>query len=221
MHSVYGKCTSDELYKIIELINPEVIFEELPSSLFDMFYNDNLLNLIPNVPPEVKCVQKYKQSHKIKHVPVDIEENPNLSDSDISYMFDTFNKYDVYRKIENEHYLLTAKEGFDYINSDKCLALFEEQRIAERNIMEFEIHKNILFNIYKLFHEENDNRENSMLQNIYNYSKENQYNQAVFLIGTAHRKSIMQKITEFEGEAEIKINWTFYNGTLMNKKAYH
>lgn len=28
-HSETGKCNADELYKIIEVINPDVIFEEL------------------------------------------------------------------------------------------------------------------------------------------------------------------------------------------------
>jgi pheromone shutdown protein TraB len=49
-----------------------------------------------------------------------------------------------------------------------------------------------------------------MLQNIYNYSKGNQYNQAVFLIGAGHRKSIMQKITKYEKLSEIKLNWKIY-----------
>ena len=33
-----------------------------------------------------------------------------------------------------------------------------------------------------------------MLANIHNYNKENQYNQAVFLTGAGHKKSIIQKI---------------------------
>lgn len=49
-----------------------------------------------------------------------------------------------------------------------------------------------------------------MLQNIYNYSKGNQYNQAIFLIGAEHKKSIMQKITVYEKLSEIKLNWTMY-----------
>ncbi len=47
-----------------------------------------------------------------------------------------------------------------------------------------------------------------MLQNIYNYSKENQYNKAVFLIGAEHQRSIVQKIKEHEKLSEIKLNWT-------------
>ena len=57
---------------------------------------------------------------------------------------------------------------------------------------------------------QDDIRENAMLKNIYNYSKENQFNQAVFLIGTSHKKSIMQKITKYEKKSEVKLNWTMY-----------
>ena len=46
-----------------------------------------------------------------------------------------------------------------------------------------------------------------MLENIYNYSKENQYHHAVFLIGAGHRKSIIPKIMEYEKKSEMKLNW--------------
>jgi hypothetical protein len=31
------------------------------------------------------------------------------------------------------------------------------------------------------------------------------------MCGAAHRKSIMQKIREYEKISEIKLNWNFYN----------
>ena len=37
-HIESGKCNSFELYKIIETINPEIIFEEIPPSKFDAVY---------------------------------------------------------------------------------------------------------------------------------------------------------------------------------------
>ena len=37
-HDEVGKCNSNELYKIIESINPELIFEEIPPSYFDEYY---------------------------------------------------------------------------------------------------------------------------------------------------------------------------------------
>jgi len=212
-HSEIGKCNSDELYKIIESISPEVVFEELSINLFDRFYKGNQL-LDESL--EIKCIKRYLQNYNIKHIPVDIDVSPDLSTSDIEYMFNTFKKYDVYKKLENEQNLLTAKSGFAYLNSNKCSELFDRKKITEKNLMEFEFNKNQLFHIYKLFHEEHNKRENEMLHNIYNYSKENQYNRAVLLIGSAHRNSIMQKITEYETKERIKLNWTFYNNQNFN-----
>jgi hypothetical protein len=49
-----------------------------------------------------------------------------------------------------------------------------------------------------------------MLENIYNYSKEKKYSQAVFLIGAEHKKSIVRKIAEYQKLPGIKLNWTMY-----------
>ena len=228
-HSEIEKCNSDELYKIIESINPDIIFEELPRHSFDAFYNDSfdvnniLLNRRPVVPLEVKCVKKYKQNYHIKIFPVDIDVRQKLSkyEDEILLMYFTFLKHDNYKKLDNEKDSLIAQEGFDYLNSDKFLDSLEKKEIIERNIIESELHKDRLLDIYKLFHaEQYDNRENAMLQNIYDYSKENQYNKAVFLIGAGHIKSIMQKIIEYEKISEIKLNWKKYMGqtktTTMN-----
>jgi hypothetical protein len=74
-HSELGKCNSDELYKIIESVNPDIIFEELQEDLFKIVYNGNQF---PNEPPEVKCVRRYLQGHKINHIPVDVDVRQNL-----------------------------------------------------------------------------------------------------------------------------------------------
>lgn len=209
-HSENGLCNSDELYKIIEGIKPEVIFEELPSKLFDIIYKANSLNLPLDVVTEIKCVKKYVQNHNIKHIPVDIDTR-YISDKEQNWMFDTFEKYDDYNKIDNDQSLLTAQYGFKFLNSDKCLDLSEQKNIIIKNIIGVDINKNELFRVYQLFNRQDDTRENAMLQNIYNYSKENQYNQAIFLIGAEHKKSIMQKIIEYEKLFEIKMNWTIYS----------
>ncbi len=48
-----------------------------------------------------------------------------------------------------------------------------------------------------------------MLQNIYNYSKQHQYNEALLICGTEHRKSLMDKIPEFEKDNKLELNWVF------------
>ncbi|MEQ1625712.1 MAG: hypothetical protein ABL870_13510, partial [Sediminibacterium sp.] len=73
------------------------------------------------------------------------------------------------------------------------------------------INKDKFFETNKLWKNINEKRENEMLENIYNYSKEHSYDKAVFTLGSAHRKSIMKKIQEFEKKEKFKLNWTFYN----------
>jgi DNA-binding protein Fis len=210
-HRESGKCNPDELHKIIESISPEVIFEEQTNDdTFQKYYNEE--NSFKSL--EVQCIKKYLQNHDIKHIPVDIEINQFLTFREWDYVFDTFNKYDVYKQILKEHCALRDKDGFAYLNSEKCTVLFDKMKTAERQIIEFSgVNKNELIRIYNLFHKEHDNRENAMLLNIYNYSKENQYSQALFLLGYAHRKSMLHKIKEYEMQERPKLNWTFYNLT--------
>jgi hypothetical protein len=210
-HKESGKCNSDELHKIIESISPDVIFEEeINDDTFQKYYNDegSFKSL------EVQCIKKYLQIHDIKHIPVDIGLNQYLTFREWDYMFDAFNKYVAYKQIVKDHCTLRDKEGFAYLNSERCSGLFEKMMITEKQLIEYSgINKNELLRIHKLFHKEHDCRENAMLLNIYNYSKENQYNQAVFLLGYAHRNSLIQKIIEYETNENLNLNWTFYNDT--------
>ena len=240
IHSEIGKCNSEELYKIIESINPEVIFEELPKNLFDLFYKGkchfeelqkNLKYKLPNnlldkiealplseIPVEVACVKKYLQNHNIKNISVDIDINLELSE-EMEIMFGEFYRHDdVYKKLVDENKLLTEQYGFDYLNSENYLDLDEKVKFREKQLIESNaFFGEKLLRIYELSHKEIiDDRENVMLQDIYKYSKENQYNQAVFLIGAGHRKSIMEKIMEYEKQSDIKLNWTTYSNKQRN-----
>lgn len=206
-HRESGKCNSDELYKIIETLNPDVIFEEETNDeKFQEYYNkENSFNSL-----EVQSIKKFIQNHNIKHIPVDIKTNFNYSEWD--YMFETFKKYNVYKQTIKEHCELRDKDGFSYLNSEKCMELFDKMKTTERQLIEFSgNNRDELLRIYNSFHKEHDNREDAMLLNIYNYSKQNQYNQAVFLLGYAHRKSIIEKIRKYEPTENFKLNWTFYD----------
>lgn len=208
-HSEIGKCNSDELYRIIESISPDVIFEELSPEVFNRFYNGKQF---PGDPPEVESIKRYLRNHNIEHVPVDIDVNQELSIMDIKYMFGTFKKYDAYKELDDQIDNMIAKDGFSFLNSKKCEEMFEEKKITEKNLMEFMANKNQLIRIWNLFYEEHENRDNEMLKNIYNYCKQNSFNRAIFTLGVGHRNSIIQKIQEYEKKEEFKLNWTFYDG---------
>jgi len=206
LHSELGKCNADELYKIIENINPDVVFEELTPYLYDMVYNKNIVD--ETAPLEIKCIRNYKQQHNIKNIPVDIEVKSTFS-NEIKVVFALFEKYDTYNEIEIELKKKIEQEEFEFLNSDEYSDLVEKQRSIEQKILE-EINNDQLNRIYKTFFEDQDYRENFILNTIYAYSKENNYDQAVFLIGSGHRRSIIQKVAEYQLNETKKLNWSFY-----------
>jgi hypothetical protein len=63
---------------------------------------------------------------------------------------------------------------------------------------------------YKLFNEIHDKREDIIINNIYNYSEEHQYNQAILFIGAEHRVSMIKKTEKYNEREKIKLNWKFY-----------
>jgi hypothetical protein len=209
MHRERGKCNSNNFLQIIATINPDVIFEEVSPALFYRFYEKNDIS-VDIEPLEIKAVKRYLQDHDIKHIPVDIEPDPNSTMQDIEYMFHLFKKYAAYKSLEDEQCKMTERDGFSFLNSKRFTRLVEEMKLIESRLLEFIIKRAELSHIYKLFYEEQDNRENKWLQNIYDYSKEHSYDKAIFYCGASHRKSLVQKIHKYDEEENFKSNWTFY-----------
>jgi hypothetical protein len=207
-HSELGKCNSDELYKIIESINPDVIFEELPEDLFNKFYPENQL---PYEPPEVKSVRRYLSTHNIDHIPVDIDVSESPSTREIEYMFSSFKKYDVYKNSEDEQKKSIIENGYAFLNSKRCEELHRQQIITEQSLLQFMMPKNQLFRIWKSFYEEQDVREHEIIKNVYNYSKQKPYSQGLLLIGSGHRKTIFEKIEIYKTQEDLKLNWVLYS----------
>jgi hypothetical protein len=59
-HGEAGKCNINELYRIIESINPEIIFEEIPPCVFDEYYKNMTRNNL-----ETNAIKIYLKNHNI------------------------------------------------------------------------------------------------------------------------------------------------------------
>ncbi|RZL32328.1 MAG: hypothetical protein EOP00_34060 [Pedobacter sp.] len=206
-HSEIGICNSEELYKIIVSIAPDVIFEELPDDLFIRFYPENQL---PYEPPEVKTVRRYIRTHNIDHIPVDNEVNQSLFNEEIYHIFGLFKKFTVHKILEGELYTQIIEDGYTFLNSQKCEQLHMRKKNAEQSLLQFMSDRDRLSRIYKSFYEEQDVREHAIIKNIYNYSKQKPYNQGLLLIGSGHRKTILEKIQTYKTQYDLKLNWTPY-----------
>ncbi len=203
VHKEIGQCNSNELYKIIKTINPDVIFLEAFENsyskyhqmLFSQFgvYQERL---------EIKAIQAYSQNHTFEYVPVlDI----GLSD-DFEKKIVIVSENIDYQNILYNYTLLETDNGFQFLNSKKQIALQEEMRELENRIIDNKI-------MHQKANESIDAYEHSMLRNIYSFCKEKSFNKAIFMCGAGHRKTITQKIIEYETKETLKINWTFYNDT--------
>ncbi len=208
-HRKLGKCNSNELYKIIEQINPDIIFEEIPPRFFDEFYIEKRRSNL-----ESEAVSKYKETYTIQHIPVDSDDIPSESffkdfenvSKKIENLLDDYGL--IYRNSIDINKCYTERYGFKYLNSKHSITINEKIYAA----IEFglqKINNNKLSQTFKLWKEINEKRENKMLKNIYEYSKNHKYDKAIFMIGAAHRKSIIQKILKLEKEEDLKLNWTF------------
>ena len=67
------------------------------------------------------------------------------------------------------------------------------------------------FAINRLHKEVIEKREEEIIHNIYHYSKNNSYNQAILFIGSGHRKSMIKKINDCNMKECINVNWSVYH----------
>ena len=207
VHKNRGICNSNELLKIIKRIEPEVIYEEVPPSKFTAIYEEG--TRIDSL--ETATIKRYIQNHPIPHFPVDLNIDELIEREfriEVKKMFNTFDQYQEVQLMRLRHEELTEQLGFSYLNSEKCIRLFEHLHFLEEDILKMfndekfsKIYKNWLANL--------DKRENEMIKQIYSFSSEYNYERALFLVGAEHMKSIMKKISKFEENNKSNLSWDF------------
>jgi hypothetical protein len=209
-HKEKGICNHFELFKIIENINPEVIFEEKPASYYNHYYiYKNRSNL------ESDAINLYLEKYKVTQVLVDYETMPpeTFFKSD-QHMHEQIERRSYgYREIIDTNSKLIEIYGFKYLNSNECKNMFKALDCEIEETLKF-INKEKLYEIRKLWNDAIEKRENEMIKNIYNCSKLNEYKTGLFLIGAAHIESIIHKIQEYNEDEKIYWNYSEYEGIL-------
>ncbi|MYY43942.1 hypothetical protein [Elizabethkingia anophelis] len=209
-HKEWGSCNSTELYKIIESIHPDIIFEELSELCYSKIYEDKSLLTL-----ESNAVKLYLQTVNIKHIPVDTYPLPDSYYKDLNFMLDKIchqtgirESFTLRRTLDQQEDYIW-QHGFSFLNSPTNDLFFEEIGNLKEKIL-LVLDSDRLNKIARMEQEMIENREEEMLRNIYAYSKEHEFNQAVFFIGSGHRKSIMQKINVYKTNQTHKLHWAFF-----------
>ncbi len=202
-HRPLGKCNPTELYKIIESIKPEIIFEELSKGGFNRIYSHGYQARSV----EAIAIKEYLRVYPIKHFPVDTY---SLKGSDLFSEANLIAKRSPkYVELWNRQVALIAENGYDFLNSDTCVERLDEiQALELATLTEINNAKLTLeFQSENALHRK---REDEMLKNIYHISQQNPYNKAMFICGAEHRKPLIQKIEEYQKQEDLKLTWKFY-----------
>jgi hypothetical protein len=206
IHREHGNCNSNELFKIIKKINPDIIFEEIHPDKFNSYYIEKTA-----ISLETNAIMKYLHCHQIDHLPVDNYEASGILQfyKEVDYMNNRiFENSPEYSELFKERHLKLGQYGFDYLNSDICTSLLKKLAILEEEIIK-KLGDDFLIHIYNSWIDFNRKRENEMIKNIYDYSRGHTYNNGIFIIGTEHKIPIKKSIQKYEAKDALKINWKY------------
>jgi len=200
IHKEIGKCNTEELYKIIDKLSPEIIFLEAIDETYSE-YEEYLFSTyeVYHKKLEICAIQKYSHHTSFQYVPVC--EN-GLSDAFHKKIKLVCQNRELQKLIDNFNYL-AAERGFEFLNSLECINLQEEMRVLESRILNSS-------EIDKIVKADIEAYEKPMIRNIYSYCIHNHSSSALFMCGAAHRKSIIEKIKKSKTEEQVNLTWTIF-----------
>jgi len=207
VHEENGLANVSGLYAILERIRPEVIFIEAPPDALDQF-----LAVCTNNKLESASVSRYRENSIVELVPVDLPTPKSRFFSDYRYLQETIEgkSPDSRRLIMwNKNYV--RDHGFAYLNSEHCSKMWSEIYADERAVIG-KIKDQRLTEIFEIWNKTIELRENEMMKNILKYCDENSFERGLFLIGAAHRQSIIEKSKEWSEKYPNPIQWDFTCG---------
>ena len=204
VHEECGLASASALYAILEHLRPVVIFFEAPADVFDEYIITGTRGNL-----ESTSVRRYRENHDVEVVPVDLptpEARFFGRQKEFSQRIE--GKSTDYRRLMlwNTNYI--CDYGFPYLNSEHSTKMWSDiyadiratvKIISEQEITEY-------FELWKMT---NDLRENEMMRNISRYCGEHSFERAVFLVGAAHRKSIMEKSRGMFCASGLGVQWDF------------
>lgn len=203
VHEEKGVCTISALSQILERARPEVIFLEIPPSLYAQYFEEKTKwNL------ESKTVNRYLETHSVDLMPVDVFDVPNDFFEQNGLLHRKVESVSSeYRRLVDWHSQYVGQYGFAYLNSKYCSDLWLELNASIKAVVEH-IGDEHLSETYDQWKDVIEHRDREMTKNIQKYAEEHEFDRGVFLVGAAHRSSIVKKIHMEISESVI---WNYDN----------
>jgi len=200
-HAEHGAVTASALVAILERIQPEVVFAEIPRSHIGE-WRDGSHGTVESI-----AVARYAATHSIDVVSVDL---PKAEDSFFQGWEDANRAIErtspEFRRLTDLNTDRMHREGFAYLNSDECILAWADIYREELDAIEY-IGSSRLRDIYAQVRDLNERRDLEMLRNIRAYCASAVQSCGAFLVGAAHRKSLLEKLHAADETAIPHMEW--------------
>jgi hypothetical protein len=200
-HEERGAVTVSALLEILERIRPEVVFAETPRTHVDA-WRDGSHGTVESI-----AVARYADTHSVDVVPVDLPKPEDSFFRDYEEVSCAIERTSPeFRRLMDLNTDRTRREGFIYLNSKECIDAWADIYREELETIEY-IHNSRLCHIYAQVRDLLDRRDLEMLRNIHAYCASTARNCGAFLVGAAHRKSLIEKLRAAGETANSSIEW--------------
>ena len=189
------------LLAILECIRPEVVFAEIPRTNIRTWKEGSHGTL------ESIAVARYADTHSLDVISVD---SPKPEDSffqgweEVSRAIERTSP--EFRRLMDLNTNRMCKGGFTYLNSDECIQAWADIYREELETIEY-IGNPRLRDIYAQVRDLNERRDLEMLENIRAYCASAARTCGLFLVGAAHRKSLIEKLRAADATTVPHIDW--------------
>lgn len=201
VHEEQGLANARALHAILHQIQPEVVFLEVPEAAFgDLYLSRRQRNL------EADAVHSFLgDSPQVTLVPIDLPTPSRefFEDHEQLRMRVRAESPDYRRLVGLDRDRVRAY-GFAYLNSDYSSQHWSDVRGEIRSAIE-RIGESRLGEIQETWDRTNECRESAMLENMRRYCLRNHFERAAFLVGAAHRRGFIERLT-----AQSEIDWALW-----------
>lgn len=198
-----GAATASALLSILQHIRPEVIFLEMPASAAAEYFNGSRSNI------ESNAVSQYRDLCDVELVPVDLPTPEPEFFREIKALDRELQckDYQCFRLARQDTQHIEAF-GFAYLNSESYRALVLELHAARLTALD-RIANRGFTHTYEEWVATNERRDEAMLRDIASYCGHASFRVGAFLVGAAHRGSIIEKAAAHAGSSASHLQWDF------------
>jgi hypothetical protein len=207
IHNDSGKCDEHELLKIIRALDPDIIFEELSESSYDLCYHNMSMHTL-----EVRALRRYLREKTVPHIPVDNILPPQNFKEEMDLLLDYVENDSIaYLPLIIETRLKTEQFGFGYLVSADFDALSARtQEELEKSVAES--NSDQLKRIFWTWIDFLRRREECILSTIFSIFRSAPYRNGILLVGAEHRRPIVEGIMRRVATEPDLITWTVWTG---------